>query len=136
MKNASGQPESLLARRLRESMQGQGLSLRKLADKTLVTYEHLRKTVNGETIPSNLALKAICGALKLPFEELEKLAKRQRVLDKYGDVLSEMTGKKPGMQPVEDVWDDLTPEHQQDLIGMAHRWAASDRVKKKEVTEE
>jgi len=130
MRKSSAQPESLLAQRLRESMEAQDLSLREVADTVGITYEHVRKAVNGEVIPSKLALKAICSALNLPFEELYKLSKRQSVRNKYADVLSELTGKNPELQPIEDIWDDLTPGHKEDLVNLTKTWAALDRARK------
>ena len=116
-------------------MKEKGLSIRTLAHEVDISSEHIRKAVRGDSIPSDRILKIICQALVLPFEEFKKLAKIDKFHREYGSVLPEIADKKPGMQPIEDVWDILTKEHQHDLVAMAQRWASQNREKKEVLTD-
>jgi hypothetical protein len=64
--------------------------------------------------------------LGLDYEEISKIANADRIRKVYGDVPLELAGKKPGMYPIEQVWDLLTEEHQRDIVVMAQTFAKLD----------
>lgn len=113
-----------------QRMEEQGVSLNDLATRINITYEHVRRVVRGVGAPSKYVLKLICEELKLPLREAEKLAMTDKLGTKYGKLLTEYMGKKPGMEPLELVWDSLSEAHQHDLIVMARAWAKQDKAVK------
>lgn len=106
-----------------EAMKEKGLGINDLAKQLDTSYEHMRRIVRGEGTPSKFVLKALCLALKLPYRELQDLVSADAIQRKYGTLPLVMAGKKPGMEPLERVWDDLTEQQQQDILAMAQSWA-------------
>jgi transcriptional regulator with XRE-family HTH domain len=112
-------------------MEHQGISIRDLSTRLTISYEHIRRIVKGESIPSLYILKAISQALGLQAEEMERLAKVGRLNKKFGSLPIELSGKDSTLQPIEQIWNDLTAEHKEDLIAMARKWAERDRASSK-----
>ncbi len=111
-----------------EIMEKRGLTINSLAKLMDLSYEHTRRIVRGESIPTKFVLKAICDELKLPYKQLLDTANADNLTKKYGDLLAVMVGKNPAMEPLERIWDDLTEDQQQDLIAMAQGWARRTRA--------
>ncbi|HTD43209.1 MAG TPA: helix-turn-helix transcriptional regulator [Bryobacteraceae bacterium] len=105
-----------------ESMGKCNLSIKDLAIRMDFSYEHIRRIVRGEGVPSKPALRMICQELGIEFAKADRLATADRMNKKFGEVPAEISKKKPGMEPLERLWDDLRPGQQQDLIAMAQLW--------------
>ena len=113
---------------LTEALEKQGAGIIDLAKKLDISYEHARRFVRGESVPSTIVLKEICAYLKLPFEELNVKAKADRMQKDYGNLPLVLAGKNPTLEPLDRVWNDLTEAQQQDIINMARAWAKRERA--------
>ncbi len=102
--------EGRLAQMLAERMNELDLTIRQVAERTGLTYEHIRKLVKGAASPSKLALHEICRALELDAEETEKLAVADRIERKYGGIPHALVGKHPELSLLAPWWDLLTEE--------------------------
>ena len=98
------------------------IPIKDLSRRLEFSYEHVRRIVRGECIPSKPALRMLCQELGIDFAKADRLATADRMNKKFGEVPAEISQKKPSMEPLERVWDDLLPGQQQDLIAMAHLW--------------
>jgi transcriptional regulator with XRE-family HTH domain len=119
-----------LAEMVSERMEQLGITIDKLAKAVDISYEHARRIVRGMCVPSRFVLKAICEELNLPYKQLLDNANADRITEKYGDLPTLMAGKKPSLEPLERVWDDLTEDQQQDLIVIGQGWAMRTRARK------
>jgi len=124
-------PDGTLARRLRDLMQEQGLSIRSLAAKLKVSYEYTRRIMNGETVPSRATLSLLSTELELPFEELEKLAAWDKLRRKHGSLFVELTGQDLELQAIQMVWEDLNAQHKDDLMRIAQLWQGRTGLKRR-----
>lgn len=122
-------PVPRLAAMIVEKMDERGVTILDLAKKLDLSYEHTRRIVRG-MIPSRRMLKAICEELKLPYKQVLDLANADKITEKYGELPAVMAGKKPGMEPLERVWDDLNEDQQRDLIVIAQGWAMRTRARR------
>jgi len=127
MKQREENKASRLAEAIKAGLDEKGVSILELATKTDLSYEHVRGIVRGERVPSRFVLKAICEYLKLPFAKLNEMANTDKMLAKYGDLPLTLAGKTPSLDPLEQVWGDLTSTQQKDLIDMARAWAKRNR---------
>ncbi len=106
-------PEGRLARALAERMNELDLSLKRLAEQTGLTYEHIRKLVKGAAYPSKLALRELCAVLGLKPKEMEILAVADRIEKKYGGIPHALAGKHPELSLLAPWWDMLTEEQKE-----------------------
>lgn len=118
-----------LSNAITAAMEDRGVSIRDLAKKIEVTYEHMRRIVRGAGEPSKYVLKLICDELKLPYKELLDVAKATEMQEKYGDLPVVLAGKKPGMEPIDRVWDQLTEDQQEGMVVLAQAWAQANRAR-------
>lgn len=103
-------PHGRLARALVERMNQLDLTIRQLAQRTGLTYEHIRKLAKGEAHPSRLALQELCRALQLEPARLETLAVADRIEKKYGGIPHALAGQHPELSLLAPWWDMLTGE--------------------------
>jgi transcriptional regulator with XRE-family HTH domain len=113
---------SRVGQMIAEAMGKCNIPIRDLSRRLEFSYEHIRRIVRGECIPSKPALRMLCQELGIDFAKADRLATADRMNKKFGEVPAEISQKKPGMEPLERVWDDLLPGQQQDLIAMSHLW--------------
>jgi len=104
------QPEGRFAAALVQRMNQMDLTIRRLAERTAMTYEHIRKLAKGAAYPSRLALRQICRVLDLQPEEMERLAVADRIEKKYGGIPHALAGKHPELSLLARWWDLLTEE--------------------------
>src|SRR5579884_3289142 len=119
-----------LGTRIDAAMQERGVSIRDLARKLEITYEHARRLARGEAVPSSYLLKAVCAYLKLPYEELQNIATSDRIRKKYGTLPLELTGKNPELDPIERAWPYLTDDQKKTLITLAQALVQQNTVGK------
>ena len=104
---------------LTDAMEEKQLSIKDLSLQLDITYEHVRRIVRGEAIPSKYVLKMFCQILGVALHEAELAATADRVQKRYGALPLELAGKKPGMDTLERLWDRLTTEQQASVTIMA-----------------
>jgi transcriptional regulator with XRE-family HTH domain len=116
-------PQGRLARALVERMNQLDLTIRQLAQRTRLTYEHIRKLAKGEAHPSHLALQELCRVLQLEMARMETLAVADRIEKKYGGIPHALAGAHPELSLIAPWWDMLTPE-QKDFFRIEIRGVA------------
>ena len=105
------------------ALEAKGMSIKDLSKQTGTTYEHTRRMVRGESIPSFYLLRDVCPVLGLDINETEEVAKADRIVKKHGDLPSTLTTRVVGLEPIERVWLILTEDQKQDAITMITGWA-------------
>src|SRR5215471_16323240 len=103
-------PSGRLAQSLVARMNERDITIKDLAARSGLTYEHIRKLVKGEAYPSRLALREVCRALALDFEEMDKLGVADRLERKYGGIPHALAGRHPELSLLARWWDLLTDE--------------------------
>lgn len=104
------QPRGRLAQALVERMNALDLTLRQVAERTGLTYEHVRKLAKGAAFPSRLALRELCRVLALDPAEMDRRAVADRLEKKYGGIPHALAGKHPELSLLAPWWDLLTEE--------------------------
>jgi len=125
-------PKTPLALAIHTRMKEKGLSVHDLADAMDVCYERARTAVTGDSPPSKSLLHNICRVLQLDLEAPDEMLITEQMRRKYGRVPSRLAGRNPELQPVEELWQFLTPEEKEHIIWLVHRYAER-RTRKKEV---
>ena len=117
--------------KINEALEDRGISIRAFAIAMEATYEHIRRIVRGESLPSKPMLRQMAEHLGLDASELIQDLAFDSITKRWGGLPQELSNKKPGMATIERCWDDLNPEQQEDLTNFAVQWAkrANQRVK-------
>ncbi len=124
-------PQGRLAPALVERMNQLDFTIRQLAHRTGLTYEHIRKLAKGEAHPSRLALQELCRVLQLPPHEMQNLAVADRIEKKYGGIPHALAGHHPELSLLAPWWDMLT-QQQKDFFRIEIRSVAeANRVSRK-----
>ena len=89
------------------------LTIKDVASRSGLTYEHVRKLVKGEAYPSRLALRELCQVLKLEHGEMNELAVADRLEKKYGGIPHALAGRHPELSLLERWWDLLTEDQKE-----------------------
>src|SRR5581483_8718113 len=121
-----------LARQLCARMDQLGLSTRQLAKSLDITYEHARRILKGEGIPSKYVLREIATVLEMDLRDLECAANIDRVRKRFGNVPAISINAE--LLPIQEAWSDLTAEQRTDLIDLAQKWARRNRAQRIEPT--
>ena len=96
--------------RLEQRMIEMGLSAPELARRTGVTYEHIRKLIMGQCLPSDSLLEQLCGKLGLSKREMNARVVKDRVIFRFGDAAWTACGLNPNLAPFYIVVPLLSPE--------------------------
>jgi transcriptional regulator with XRE-family HTH domain len=121
-------PQAPLAELIAGKMGEIGVSINDLAGALEISYEHARRVVRGECLPSKHLLASVCEALEIDLGQAERIASLYQMHAKYGNLVAESAGKNSELEPIERVWDLLTPEQQQDAIAMIQAWASRNKT--------
>jgi transcriptional regulator with XRE-family HTH domain len=121
-------PRSQLSEPINRVLQEKGLAIKDLAVMLDVTYEHARRLVRGEGIPSRPLIRRLAESLGLDFDDLNRLATADKIRLKFGPVPLELAGKNPELEPIERVWDHLTADQKRDAVTLVTSWAAANQV--------
>ena len=114
---------SRLALEFSKRMEHRGLAIKDLASATHLTYEHVRKLVSGQALPSIEALKLISGVLGGNLEEMTALLFAEKASRTYGaDAVMKMRGNEE-LAPIEASWPHLNSEQKAILIDIAEGMA-------------
>ena len=81
--------------RLVRTMNDRNMSVRELADAVGVTYEHIRKILVGDCLPSDSVLGRLCEALLLSRREMGQRVAKDRLIRRYGDAAWSVCGLDP-----------------------------------------
>src|SRR5438552_8963387 len=93
---------SRLALELARRIEAQHLTVKDVASEAKLTYEHMRKLVNGEALPSIEALQRISKVLNADLHEMTTLLFAEKALRTYGsDTVVQTSGKNNEMAPLE-----------------------------------
>lgn len=98
--------------------------LKKVLD---TSYEHARRIVRGEGVPSRPVLRLISQQLQLDFRKIDALATAAQIRKKYGEAVFDMMGRNPELEPIERAWPSLTEQQKHDAIAMITGWAKRSR---------
>ena len=71
--------------RLEQRMNDAGVSARELATKAGVTYEHVRKLIMGQCLPSDSMIGKLCAVLELNRKEMSWRVRNDRMIFRFGD---------------------------------------------------
>ena len=85
----------LLNARLVRIMNDRNMSVRQLAEALGVTYEHIRKILVGDCLPSDSVLGRLCEALLLSRREMGQRVAKDRLIRRYGDAAWSVWGLDP-----------------------------------------
>lgn len=103
-------PEGRLAHALVGRMNELDLTVRQLAERAGLSYEHIRKLVKGAASPSRLTLRELCRVLQMDANQMQSLAVADRIEKKYGGIPHALAGKHPELSLLAPWWDKLTEE--------------------------
>ena len=121
-------PKGRLASALVDRMNELELSIKDVAARSGLTYEHIRKLVKGEAYPSRLALQELCEVLALDQPAMDQLAIADRLEHKYGGIPHAHAGRHPELSLLARWWDLLT-EEQKDSFRIQIRSVAESNEK-------
>lgn len=100
------------------AMEEKKLTIRDLAKASAISYEHGRKIVRGEALPSRHLLLAVCDWLNLDREQALALAYRSRLSKRLPAEHAEES-----LEKLNALWVKLTGQQQEDLLHLATRWS-------------
>ncbi len=78
--------------RLEQRMSEAGVSRLELATKTGSTYEHIRKLIVGQCLPSQPMLERLCAALELNKKEMSRRVLKDKMIFRYGNAIWQTAG--------------------------------------------
>jgi hypothetical protein len=114
---------NLLSEFIEAGLAAKNYGINDLAKRVDISYEHARRTVRGEGVPTKFVLKEMCKVLDLDYERAARLADGANLRKKYGMMPEELVTRPKGLEPIERVWSKLTIVQKDDLVMMAQQWA-------------
>jgi transcriptional regulator with XRE-family HTH domain len=96
----------LLGTAVADGLDAKGMTLRNLALKTGLTYDHVRRIVKGLAHPATPNLKRVCKAVGLDYPTMQKALMQDKMQSKSGDTLSAATNR----DQVSVAFDELTAQ--------------------------
>jgi len=78
--------------RLEQRRNEVGISVRQLAGKAGTTYEHVRKLIMGQCLPSDSMLERLCVALELNKKEMSGRVLKDKMIFRFGDAAWQASG--------------------------------------------
>ncbi len=96
-----------------------GVSLRELAELLDVTYEHLRKLIRSEALPSSYLLRDVCKHLGLNLADMEEAVIRDKMAKQYSaGALSKVMKRNPRMARLEPLVPLLSDAEYETVLAM------------------
>ena len=123
MKRPNQPDNTQLGELLQQNMGEAGLDIRALSETLEITYEHARRLVRGESLPSKYLLPLIAKAVKIPLKQLQMVTTQDRIRRTHGTIPMEMAGHLPTLEPVEHLWGKLSGEQQAVVVDMVRGMA-------------
>jgi hypothetical protein len=99
--------------RLTQRMNEVGLSAGQVAKDARLTYEHVRKLLLGNCLPSDSALTRLCRVLGLSRPDMKQRVARDRMIFKFGDAAWTYWGVNPRSGQLEILFSVLKAEEQE-----------------------
>jgi transcriptional regulator with XRE-family HTH domain len=99
--------------RLEQRINEIGLSTAQVAKEARMTYEHVRKLLLGESLPSDSALARLCGVLRLSRRDMKQRVARDRMIFKFGDAAWANWGVTPRIGQLEIICSVANEEQQE-----------------------
>jgi transcriptional regulator with XRE-family HTH domain len=119
---------SAIARLIKQAMTDRGLEIQSLSSRLGISYEHTRKIVRGQAIPTPHLRSDLAEVLSLEVEELDRLAMEEKRREGLHDVVEAgIRAKDNRLQTFTRVWDRLGDKRRDDLIAIARLWAQDNR---------
>ena len=101
------------------AIRSHGLTLKKTAELSGRSYEHIRKLVNGEALPSELLVEKLAAVTGMPVVHAQQAAQRDRMLKQYGPaVLAQVAKTSSRVEEFAPLLNALTEEQAQAALAM------------------
>jgi hypothetical protein len=100
--------------RLQARLHEMGMNPRRLSAEIQLAYDHVRKIYNGDVFPGPHALKALCVYLNLDYDEMDKLVKSDRAMDRGWETA--VTNKSKTLLKIERLWHQLNPNDEEEIL--------------------
>lgn len=120
-KNPNPSPKTLFGAELQRLLDEKGMSLRDLSDKVGGTYEYSRLLVRGDNLPSAFYLRALSSVLKVDFDDLDAIVKRDRFNRDFGSMMSTTVPEAalpPDLAQFHRTWPHLNQKQKEMLLQM------------------
>ena len=102
---------STFAALLSSAMRALGLSIDQTAERSGRSYEHIRKLVNGEALPSELLVEKLAEVMKMPPAHAQQAAERDRLMRQYSpETLAKITKVSTRLERFRPLLESLTDE--------------------------
>ena len=96
---------------LRSAMHALGLSIDQTAERSGRSYEHIRKLVNGEALPSPLLVEKLAQVTGLPVAHAQQAAERDKLMRQYTpETLAKVTKTSARLERFRPLLESLTDE--------------------------
>ena len=129
VRKADEKPFTRTAEIMKRAMEKQGLSIRDVAAKVDVVYEHIANMLRpgSKSIPPERLRTDIARVLKIDKHELTTAGVADAIeKKKWTSFVMEMAKKNPELEPIERDWPKLSKEHKADIIAMVQTFAKRD----------
>lgn len=103
---------------LQRRMNDLGLSIRDLAEKTGLSYEHSRKLVVGLAFPSAEMIDKLVEILHLSKRDLERYVSADRLIKRYGKIAWTVFGIPPRLGPLAILSEFMSAEDRETMLEM------------------
>ena len=122
--------EGRFAKMFSAAMRERGITLKELAAKSDYQYEAFRKLARGMTTPSRDMLHYLHSALGMDIKKAELAATEDRARRRgMWKVVAQAAGKNPELDPIEQVWHELSEHDKRELIELARMKARFNQEK-------
>ena len=111
--------------KLADAMDRDDISARHLAAQVDCCYEHIRKLLRAEVLPSSRLARRLCRVFKWKEGDVRELVLLDDARIRYGEVFWRAQGKDPRVEPFYIIGPYLTDEQHSFLIETARRFAAA-----------
>jgi transcriptional regulator with XRE-family HTH domain len=102
--------------KLKDSMVRFNLSQQSTAARLGCSYEHVRKMVRGECLPSQELLRKLCSIFECEITAIEKLYRLDDARRRFGPTFWTVLGKDPRAEPFYILWPYLSREERNIMI--------------------
>jgi transcriptional regulator with XRE-family HTH domain len=121
---------SELGRLIETTMAAKGLSMRQVSEMSNaqnqrgLSYEHLRKIIKGNTIPSTWVLEAISRTLGIPYPKLLETHQNSEAKMKYGKTVLQSLKLSPELYEIDELIRSLTKDQREMVLNHMRSLAA------------
>lgn len=131
----TARPPNRTSAAIAQHMAEQGVTIRDLSTRVRITYEHARRIVRGEAIPSTELATRISHVLSMNPDQLLLLGKADRMKEKF-DVEILSVPDSDDVETLKGIWTILSTERRRDLIEIAKLFAGLNSLDEKENKEQ